>query len=96
MAFCLRLCQRCSRLLGLGGLPLSSPQAAYLLGSNALLLTAAMVGATPAPKIAAQAIARRWPRVSSLLEPVMLVLLLLLCTAFLVDGSYNPFLYFRF
>ena len=85
-----------TQLLGLGGLPLSSPQAAYLLGSNALLLTAAMVGATPAPKIAAQAIARRWPRVSSLLEPVMLVLLLLLCTAFLVDGSYNPFLYFRF
>ena len=85
-----------TQLLGLGGLPLSSPQAAYLLGSNALLLTAAMVGATPAPKIAAQAIARRWPRVCSLLEPVMLVLLLLLCTAFLVDGSYNPFLYFRF
>ena len=85
-----------TQLLGLGGLPLSSPQAAYLLGSNALLLTAAMVGATPAPKIAAQAIARRWPRVFSLLEPVMLVLLLLLCTAFLVDGSYNPFLYFRF
>ena len=84
------------QLLGLGGLPLSSPQAAYLLGSNALLLTAAMVGATPAPKIAAQAIARRWPRAASLLEPVMLVLLLLLCTAFLVDGSYNPFLYFRF
>ena len=85
-----------TQLLGLGGLPLSSPQAAYLLGSNALLLTAAMVGATPAPKIAAQVIARRWPRVSSLLESVMLVLLLLLCTAFLVDGSYNPFLYFRF
>ena len=85
-----------TQLLGLGGLPLSSPQAAYLLGSNALLLTAAMVGATPAPKIAAQVIARRWPRAASLLEPVMLVLLLLLCTAFLVDGSYNPFLYFRF
>ena len=84
------------QLLGLGGLPLSSPQAVYLLRSNALLLIAAMVGATPAPKIAAQVIARRWPRASSLLEPVMLVLLLLLCTAFLVDGSYNPFLYFRF
>ena len=27
---------------------------------------------------------------------VVVVLLLLLCTAFLVDGSYNPFLYFRF
>lgn len=84
------------QLLGLGGLSLFSQQAVYLLRSNALLLTAAMVGATPAPKIAAQAIARRWPRAASLLEPVMLVLLLLLCTAFLVDGSYNPFLYFRF
>ena len=84
------------QLLGLGGLPLFSQQAVYLLRSNALLLTAAMVGATPAPKIAAQVIARRWPRAASLLEPVMLVLLLLLCTAFLVDGSYNPFLYFRF
>ena len=28
--------------------------------------------------------------------PVVLVGLLLLATAFLVDGSYNPFLYFRF
>ena len=87
----------CTRQLpGLGGLPLSSPQAVYLLRSNALRRRAAMVGATPAPKIAAQVIARRWPRVSSLLEPVMLVLLLLMCTASLLNGSYNPFLYFRF
>ena len=26
----------------------------------------------------------------------ILALLLLLCTAYLVDGSFNPFLYFRF
>ena len=29
-------------------------------------------------------------------EPLALIALLLICTAFLVDGSYNPFLYFRF
>ena len=29
-------------------------------------------------------------------EPVGIVILLLLCTAYLVDGSFNPFLYFRF
>lgn len=29
-------------------------------------------------------------------EPLLLALLLLLCTAYLVDGSFNPFLYFRF
>ena len=26
----------------------------------------------------------------------LLLIALLLCTAFLVDGSFNPFLYFRF
>jgi alginate O-acetyltransferase complex protein AlgI len=30
------------------------------------------------------------------LEPLCVVLLLALATAFLVDGSYNPFIYFRF
>ena len=30
------------------------------------------------------------------IEPLMLFLLLAVCTAFLVDGSFNPFLYFRF
>jgi len=29
-------------------------------------------------------------------EPVTLIVLLLTCTAYLVDGSFNPFLYFRF
>ena len=29
-------------------------------------------------------------------EPIMLVALLLVITAYLVDGSFNPFLYFRF
>jgi alginate O-acetyltransferase complex protein AlgI len=29
-------------------------------------------------------------------EPVAMAVLLLICTAYLVDGSFNPFLYFRF
>ena len=32
----------------------------------------------------------------TVLEPVCLLLLLLLSTAYLADGSFNPFLYFRF
>ena len=31
-----------------------------------------------------------------ILEPVMMVVILLICTAYLVDGSFSPFLYFRF
>jgi alginate O-acetyltransferase complex protein AlgI len=35
-------------------------------------------------------------KVSAVLEPVVLMALLLVCTGYLVDGSFNPFLYFRF
>ena len=31
-----------------------------------------------------------------LATPVLMGLSLVVCTAYLVDGSYNPFLYFRF
>ena len=31
-----------------------------------------------------------------LLEPLVLMALLLVCSAYLVDGSFSPFLYFRF
>ena len=40
---------------------------------------------------------RRLPeRAEKILTPVLMLASLLLCTAYLVDGSYNPFLYFRF
>ena len=29
-------------------------------------------------------------------EPVVMAIMLLVVTAYLVDGSFNPFLYFRF
>ena len=35
-------------------------------------------------------------KVAKIMEPIVLGFLLLLCTAYLVDGSFNPFLYFRF
>ncbi len=83
-------------MLGLGGLPLTSQEARYLLQSNALLLAVAAVGATGLPKAAFDRLEKRWPRCAGVLVPGAMCLVLLLCTAFLVDGSYNPFLYFRF
>ena len=77
-------------LFGLGGLPLVSDQAVYCLKSFALLFLAGILGATPLPK--------KWAGklTGTALEPVLLVLLLLVCTGYLVDGSFSPFLYFRF
>ena len=83
-------------MLGLGGLPIASAEGVYLLKSNALLLILAALGATPLPKRIAKALEARCPKAAALLHPVALCALLLICTAYLVDGSYNPFLYFRF
>ncbi len=83
-------------MLGLGGLPIASAEGLYLLKSNALLLILAALGATPLPKRIAKALEARCPKAAALLHPVALCALLLTCTAYLVDGSYNPFLYFRF
>ena len=83
-------------MLGLGGLPIASAEEVYLLRSNALLLILAALGATPLPKRIAKALEARCPKAAALLHPAALCALLLICTAYLVDGSYNPFLYFRF
>ena len=58
----------------------------------------ALLGATPLPTKAVQRLrdTSAGSAVLSVTEPVALVLLLAVCTAYLVDGSFNPFLYFRF
>ena len=73
--------------------------ALYLLYTNIILFIIAAIGSTPLP-------GRLWNRLDRRLEahPVPLGALesalvasgMLLCVAFLVDASYNPFLYFRF
>ena len=83
-------------MLGLGGLPPVSQEAVYLLRSNAVLLLLGAVGATELPKRLALRLENKAPALMAVVEPLALVLLLLACTAYLVDGSYNPFLYFRF
>ena len=83
-------------MLGLGGLPPVSQEAVYLLRSNAVLLLLGAVGATELPKRLALRLENKAPALMAVAEPLALVLLLLACTAYLVDGSYNPFLYFRF
>ena len=81
-------------MFGLGGLPLTSAASLYYLRSYGLLLLLAVVGATPLVSRTAKKLESR--TVTAILEPVVLCALLLAVTAFLVGGSFNPFLYFRF
>ncbi len=80
-------------LFGAGGVPLATAESLYYLRSYAGVFLAGFIGATPLVK----ELAGRVPeKISAVLEPVVLIVLLLVCTGYLVDGSFNPFLYFRF
>ena len=85
-------------MFGAGGIPFVSAEWLYYLRSFALVLIVAVIGATPAPKkiVAKIRESKKGDVVLSILEPVVLVVLVLMMTAYLVDGSFNPFLYFRF
>ena len=81
-------------IFGFGGVPFINSNTWYHLQGNAVLFLAAVVGATPLAKKLGGKLSGK--TVGLALEPVLLIALLLLCTAYLVDGSFNPFLYFRF
>ena len=80
-------------MFGMGGVPLTNSDFGYYLTSYLPILCLAAVASTPlgatlyrkAPKKAAQAVGA-----------LLILAGLTVCTAYLVDGTYNPFLYFRF
>lgn len=81
-------------MFGTGEYPLVSREALYYLRSYAVVFVLALFGATPLPKKIFSSEKCRKPVMFA--EPVALVVLMLVMTAYLVDGSFNPFLYFRF
>ena len=81
-------------LFGLGGLPLVTEETLYYLRSFGVLFLVGFVGSTSAVKQCAGRIAQT--RAGLPLELLMMTALLLVCTGYLVDGSFSPFLYFRF
>ncbi|MBR2889542.1 MAG: MBOAT family protein [Oscillospiraceae bacterium] len=85
-------------MFGLAGVPFLTQETVYYLGSYAVLFIAGFIGATPVVRNLAWKLCdgKVSGKVMAILEPVLLIGILLLCTAYLVDGSFNPFLYFRF
>ena len=70
----------------------------YYVGSYLVMFVIAIVGATPLPKmLVSKAVERPGiQKVTAVLEPVVMMVILVVATGYLVDGSFNPFLYFRF
>ena len=85
-------------MLGFSGVPLISKEFVYYLKEYIIILILGIIGATPLVKKAVTKLTEiKGLRVFvGILEPIVLVALLVLVTAYLIDGSFNPFLYFRF
>ncbi len=85
-------------MFGTQGYPLITTETLYYLRSYAVVIVLAVIGSTPLIKNAVQRL-QQYPavrRITNIAEPAVMVVLLLTITAYLVDGSFNPFLYFRF
>lgn len=85
-------------MFGFGHVPVVNAETMYTLRSNAGVLLMAVIGATPlfhSLRTRLKSI-EKWDRVLNAAEPVFLAGILCVVTAFLINGSFNPFLYFRF
>lgn len=78
-------------------IPLTSSSTLYFLKSNLLLIIISIIGATPLMKnLVLKLENSKYKKIVDTLEVACLMGLLVLTTAFLIDASFNPFLYFRF
>ena len=86
--------QNIGGLVGIGGVPAVSQESIYYLKSYFVVIIIGIIGATPILKNIANS--NKIHKLMNILEPIFLLLILLISTSYIVDGSFNPFLYFRF
>ena len=80
------------------GVDLYNDFSTYYLKSYTVLLIVSVIGATPILKNIIQKINKNvtGQKVISTINSILNIVLLVVVTAYLIDGSFNPFLYFRF
>lgn len=87
-----------SSMFGLTDIPISSDMFLYSLSNYFWVLICGVLLSTPvfakAKKIITNRKGTAW--IYNICEIPFLLILLAVCTAYLADGSFNPFLYFRF
>ena len=81
-------------LIGINTSGLSNIESIYYFKSYLVVVLASIIGATPILKNLVSK--EKMKKIVNVLEPVFLCLVLLISTSYIVDGSFNPFLYFRF
>ncbi len=81
----------------INNIPFNSTETIYYLRSYLVIIIISIISATPLFKNIINLIkTKKIGKVINTLEPVYYIVLLVLVTSFLIDSSFNPFLYFRF
>ena len=85
-------------MFGLLGLPFSNAETIYYLKSYAFVFVLAAIGTTPLIKNILEKLAgfAAAEKTMNIMKPAVHIVLLLMVTGYLIDGSFNPFIYFRF
>lgn len=83
-------------LFGIGTAGVVSTVSIHYLNSYLIILLVGIIGSTPLIKKLAEKLENKFPKIINIAEILLITALLILCTSYIIDGSFNPFLYFRF
>ena len=83
-------------LFGIGTAGEVSTVSIHYLKSYLIILLVGIIGSTPLIKKLAEKLENKFPKIINIAEILLITALLILCTSYIIDGSFNPFLYFRF
>ena len=85
-------------LFGMNGEVFVNDYTLHYLKSYLPVLIIALLGSTPLIKILIDKLRKNKyvNNIINILEPILIVMILFVVTSYLIDNSYNPFLYFRF
>ena len=81
-------------LIGIGANSLISAESIYYLKSFLVVLILGIIGSTKLPANIANS--DKLKKITNVLEPIFLLIILVLSTSYIIDSTFNPFLYFRF
>jgi len=83
-------------MFGIGAISIINHDTIYYLLNYLPIFILGILFSTPIIKNIVVKIKKKVPTLINFFEPITLGILLIVCVSFLVDGSFNPFLYFRF
>ena len=84
-------------MFGINKIPFIGPETLYYLKNYSTLIIIGIIASTPIVKWLVQKLEKtKLNKIINVMEPIVYIVILILSTSFLIDESFNPFLYFRF